>query len=179
MSDRSHDIVARPDSERKAADFGAAYPQAPLPDILLWKPSLADLLFSGAFAGAVLGTANAVLAHYLMFDVGSPWAACWWGAALGTAGGVLVVLFRRIVWGPDIGVEVGTLLGLLYGVVPGAAFMVYSLAVRRVASTGWVFVGFIMAPSMGGLLIGGVLDRVTEAVVAWRARRRARAKRHG
>jgi hypothetical protein len=109
-----------------------------------------------------------------MFDLGSPWAACWWGAGLGTAGGVLVVLFRRVFWGPEIGVEVGTLLGLLYGIVPGLALLIYSLVVLRVVSASWTFVAFIMAPSMGGFVIGGVLDRVTEAIIARKARKRNR-----
>jgi hypothetical protein len=135
------------------------------PDILLWKPSLVVLLLSGIGAGTVLGVSNALLCHAIVGTFASPQAAGCWGAVLGLAGGVLVVAVRRAVWGPDISVEIGTVLGLLYGIAPGLAVLFQAMVVNRSIGT-WRLTGLVMAGSMAGLILGGVLDRITEAVLA-------------
>jgi hypothetical protein len=142
------------------------------PDILLWKPSLAILLVSGVVAGAVLGAANGLLCYSIVGAFESPAAAGLWGAGLGGVGGISVVLLRRAMWGPDIGVEVGTLLGLLYGIAPGLAVLFQSILVNRVVRV-WGLAGLVFAGSMAGFIIGGVLDRITEAIVARMKRSRA------
>jgi hypothetical protein len=61
---------------------------------------------------------------------------------------------------------------LLYGIVPGLAVLFESIVVHGVVSAGWGFLSVIMIPSMTGLVIGGLLDRITEAIIAWKKRRR-------
>jgi hypothetical protein len=99
-------------------------------------------MISGSVAGAILGAANAVLFHYIAGAFDSWQVAGAWGAALGLPGGILIVLLRHGIWGPDKGVNIATVLGLLYGI------------------------GMAMVGSMVGLIIGGVLDRITESIVS-------------
>jgi hypothetical protein len=134
-----------------------------LPDIKSWTPSLFVLLVSGVVAGAVLGAADGALVHYIIGDFASQHAACIWGAALGIGGGVLFVLGRRAWWGPDTSVEIGTVLGLLYGIAPGAAVLYQSIFVNRVVGT-WRLAGLVVSGAMAGLLIGGILDRCLEGI---------------
>jgi hypothetical protein len=135
----------------------------PVPDIALWKPSLAILLCSGIVAGAVLGAANGLLCYYIVGVFNSALAAGLWGVGLGVTGGIFAVVLRRAVWGPDISVEIGTLLGLLYGIAPGLA--VLEKTINQAVGI-WSIAGLVFAGSMAGVIIGGVLDRVTEAMVA-------------
>jgi hypothetical protein len=149
--------------------FGEVDRASHTPDIALWKPTLTDLLLAGLVAGAILGAANGAVAHLIVSRFESAWEGCLIGTGLGIVGGILVVLWRRIVWGPDISVEVGTAIGLLFGIVPGVALVF----VRQLVVVSWGFVGLLMAGSMMGALIGGVLDRITEAVVARMKRKHA------
>jgi len=170
MNDRTHYLAEQPDAKPKAVEFGAAgFEQTPCE--VIWKHSLAALLLFGIIAGAILGAANGALAHSIAFDAGSLWTAAAWGSGLGIVGGLLTVLLRRIIWGADIGIEIGTVLGVLYGIVPGVALMFESIIVHRVILASWSFVGLVMASSMMGLLIGGVLDRVAETIIARQRRR--------
>jgi H+/Cl- antiporter ClcA len=147
-------------------DYEISKPATPTqPESPEWPPSLAGLLISGSIAGAILGAANAVLLHYIVGAFESPQAASEWGAGLGLAGGVLIVFLRHSIWGPDRNVSIATVLGLLYGVVPGTAILVQSIAVNHavaVKSLG----GMVMAGSMVGLIIGGVLDRLSESIMS-------------
>jgi hypothetical protein len=56
-------------------------------------------------------------------------------------------------------------LGLLYGVAPGLAVLVQSIVVTRVVGT-WSLATLVMAGSAAGLILGGVLDRITETIIA-------------
>ena len=86
----------------------------------------------------------------------TPFVACLWGVGLGIVGGArLFVLVRRAIWGPDMSVEVGTMLGLLYGIVPGLAVLYQSIFITRVIGTRSL-AGVVMACSMAGLVIGGL-----------------------
>jgi hypothetical protein len=134
-------------------------------DVALWKPSLTALLLSGSFAGAILGVVDGVLFQVIAGGFITFQAACLWGAGLGIAGGVALVLIRRAIWGPDLSAAVGTLLGLLYGIAPGVAVLYQSFFVIRVVSTS-PLVGLVMACSMAGLIVGAVLDRITDAIIA-------------
>jgi hypothetical protein len=136
----------------------------PTPAIALWTPSLLALLVSGAVSGTILGAADGVLFFYLTGGFASVQIAAFVSAGLSLIGGVVVVLIRRAIWGPDVSVEVGTVLGMLYGIVPGGALLLASMAAERVFDP-WSLAGAIMASSMAGLLVGGVLDRITDAVV--------------
>jgi hypothetical protein len=166
MADQQHDQVRSGVEPALAQETPTSLGsrQSP-PDILLWKPSLPILLFSGVAAGAVLGAANGLLCYYIAGAFESPIAAGVWGVGLGTAGGVLTVLVRRAVWGPEISVEIGTSLGLLYGIAPGLVVLVQSILVNRVVRV-WGLAGLVFAGSMAGLILGGVLDRITEAIIA-------------
>jgi len=116
---------------------------------------------------------NGLLCHYIVGAFGSPLAAGVWGTGLGVAGGILVVVLRRAIWGPDISVEIGTLLGLIYGIAPGLAVLFQSLIVNRVLRV-WGLAGLVFAGSMAGLIIGGVLDRFTEAIIVRMKQSRAK-----
>jgi hypothetical protein len=136
-----------------------------VPNVALWTPSLGALLLSGVSSGGVLGAASGAAFYYIVGGFPTLVAPCLWGAGLGIVVGALCVLVRRALWGPDISVEVGTLLGLLYGVIPGLAVLYQSIFVNRVIGT-WRLAGVVMACSMAGLVIGGLLDRITDAIVA-------------
>jgi hypothetical protein len=140
------------------------YPLQP-PNIALCTPSLVALLLSGIGSGGVLGAADAVAFHYIVGGFTTPLAACLVGAGLGMVGGALAVVVRRAVWGRAIGVEVGTLLCLLYGIVPGLAVLYKSIFVTRVIGT-WKLAAVVMACSMAGLVIGGLLDRILDGIIA-------------
>jgi hypothetical protein len=122
-------------------------------------------MISGSVAGAILGAANAVLFHYIAGAFDSWQVAGAWGAALGLAGGILIVLLRHGIWGPDKGVNIATVLGLLYGIAPGLAVLVQSAVVGNAAAVKGL-IGMAMVGSMVGLIIGGVLDRITESIVS-------------
>jgi hypothetical protein len=123
------------------------------------------LLLSGTASGAALGAADGVAVHHVVGATASPWAACLWGAGLGGAGGALFVLVRRAWWGPDVSVEVGTMLGLLYGIAPGLAVVGQGALTAQVLGA-YGLAGAVMVCSMAGLLLGGALDRITGAIVA-------------
>jgi hypothetical protein len=131
--------------------------------IALWRPSLAALLLSGICSGGILGAADGVAFHYIVGGFATAFEAGLCGAGLGIVGGALFVMVRRAFWGPDISVDVGTVLGLLYGIAPGLAVLYQCFpqvfAIRSLA-------GVVMACSMGGLVVGGLLDRITDAIVA-------------
>ncbi len=133
---------------------------------MLWTPSLLALLLAGTASGTVLGAADGVAIHYIAGESGWSWAACLWGAGLGGAGGALVVLVRRAFWGPDVSVEVGTVLGLLYGLAPGLAVVARGVFAVQGRLGAYRLAGAVMVCSMAGLLLGGLLDRITGAVVA-------------
>jgi hypothetical protein len=173
MGEDGYGARSRTDPTPEWTGLGAFDPARRFPDILLWKPSLADLLLAGVVAGAVLGAANGVVSHLILIGFQSVWVSCLLGTGLGIIGGIGVVFWRRIVWGPDVSVEVGTTIGLLYGIAPGVALLFLSLFVHRVVVAGWGFVSLLMAGSMMGLVIGGVLDRLTEAIIARKKRRQA------
>jgi hypothetical protein len=126
---------------------------------------LTTLLLAGIIAGACLGAADGALFHYIAGGFPSPQAAVLGGAALGMVGGMVVVLWRRALWGPEVTVEVGTVLGLLYGIAPGLAVLFQSIVVNGTVGVRSL-AGLVMASSMAGLLIGGVFDRITELVLA-------------
>jgi hypothetical protein len=135
------------------------------PNVALWAPSLLALLLSGIASGTVLGAADGVAVGYVVGEPASPWGAGLWGAALGGAGGAVFVLVRRAFRGPDVSVEVGTLLGLLYGIAPGLAVVGQGVFVAHVLGA-YRLAGAVMVCSMAGLLLGGLLDRITGAIVA-------------
>lgn len=165
MSDDPRIQVRTETSADPPAAAAAAQPdRGELPDIKLWTPSLFALLLSGVVAGAVLGAADGALFYYIAGGFDSPQAAGLWGAGLGTVGGILFVLLRRALWGPDVSVEIGTVLGLLYGIAPGAAVLYQSIVVNREVGT-WRLAGLVMAGAMAGLLLGGVLDRCLEGIL--------------
>ena len=136
-----------------------------VPDIALWRPSLVMLLAAGAISGTLLGLADALLFQVIVDDAGPSAAAARWGAGLGLVGGVILVILRRAIWGPDVSVEVGTVLGLLYGLGPGVAVVAQIVTIGGSLDL-WFLGGMMAASSMAGLLIGGILDRATESVVA-------------
>ena len=135
------------------------------PDIALWRPSLLALILSGVISGGLLGAADGIAFHYIVDAFPSPFHAALWGGALGLLGGALLVLVRRAFWGPDISVEIATLLGVLYGVVPGLAVLFLGGPLPGVPGTR-AMIGVVMACSMLGLVIGGLLDRLTDVIVA-------------
>ena len=51
-------------------------------------------------------------------------------------------------------------LGLLYGVAPGLAVLFQSLVVNRIVAVRGL-AGLVVAGSMAGLVLGGILDRIT------------------
>jgi len=59
-----------------------------------------------------------------------------------------------------------TVLGFLYGLIPGLVVVLRGVLVHRVMTGIWVVVGFVMAAAMVGLVVGGLLDRLTEAALA-------------
>lgn len=126
-------------------------------------PLLLQLLV-GALCGAILGAAHGMLLALIAQDGMDQWAAGAWGAGLGSGGGVVVALVRRIAWGKDTGFEIGTILGVLYGIVPGTVLLFATMLVHRVVYVSWKFVGLVMAASMIGLVIGGALDRIAETL---------------
>ena len=131
-----------------------------------WKTSLGILIICGMIDGIILGAANGVLCHYIIGVVGSPFAAVLYGAAFGGGAAALIVLLRRAIWGPEIGMEIGTMLGLLYGVAPGLLIFAQAGFANRAIGPK-AFVGLLMAASMLGFILGGALDRITENFVRW------------
>jgi hypothetical protein len=61
-------------------------------------------------------------------------------------------------------------LGLLYGIAPGLAVLFQSVVVNHVVAVKSLG-GMVMAGSMAGLIIGGVLDRITESIMAHTSRK--------
>jgi len=125
---------------------------------------LALQLLVGAVCGAILGAANGVLLEMIALDDMERWTVGTWGAGLGSAGGVAVAFIRRLLWGNEAGIEIGTILGVLYGIVPGTVLLFASVVVHQVADASKALVGLVMAASMIGLVIGGVLDRIAETL---------------
>jgi hypothetical protein len=179
MSNDEQGIVPQPKTETGATEIAAALRPAPPPDILLWKATLADQLVAGACSGAFLGAVNGALTYHVVLDQGRSWWVYLGSAWLGSAGGVLAVLWRRRQLGAEAGVEVGSVLGLLYGALPALAVLFRSFAIHRVVIAGWGFVGLLMGASMGGFVVGGVLDRFAEGIIARRAKHRLRPKKAG
>ncbi len=139
----------------------------PVGDPLMRRsPSLFASVLSGIVAGSVFGAANGALCHFFVGAFETPYDAFLWRACLGILGGVGVVFLRRTLWGPDISPEIGTTLGWLYGIAPGLVVFLQGLAVR--GAMGKALVGLVLAGSMAGLLLGGLLDRVTEAIITRR-----------
>ncbi|MBL8792510.1 MAG: hypothetical protein JNM56_01255 [Planctomycetia bacterium] len=125
---------------------------------------LALQLLVGAVCGAILGTANGLLLEMIALDGMDHRTVGTWGAGLGGAGGVVVAIIRRVFWGRDAGIEIGTILGVLYGIVPGTVLLFATILVHQVVFVSWKFVGLVMAASMIGLVIGGALDRIAETL---------------
>jgi hypothetical protein len=123
------------------------------------------LLLSAVVSGAVLGAADGAAFHYITGGLASPLTAGLWGAGLGGAGAILIALVRRAIWGRESSVGIGTVLGLLYGIVPGLAALYQSVFVGRIVGIASL-AGIVMACSMIGLVIGGILDRITDTIVA-------------
>jgi hypothetical protein len=141
-------------------------------DALLRKPSVTALLLCGAATGTVLGAANGALCHIIVDAGESPLVAGLCGSGLGFAGGIVFILLRRAVWGPHIGVVIGTVLGPLYGIAPALAVLYQSIVVNRVVGR-WSLTGLVMAGPMAGLIFGGLLDRISDAIIARINRSRA------
>jgi hypothetical protein len=135
------------------------------PELALWKPTMTALFLFGIISGAVIGAADGMMFYFIAGGFDSPRDASLWGAGLGGIGGLFMVYARRAYWGPDLSAAVASQLGLLYGVAPGAAFLYHCIFVTGVIGTSSL-VGIVMGCSMIGLLIGGLLDRITDAVIA-------------
>jgi hypothetical protein len=156
------------DLERQASSA----PPEPLPSRLPdqvdgdpGRPSLFTQAAYGAAAGLLLGMVDGALLHYIT-DVATPHEATLWGGAAGSAAGPVIVVLGRAVRGPSAITSLGTVLGLLYGIVPGLAVLYQSIFVNRVVGK-WNLAGLVMASSMLGLLVGGVLDRCFDAAVTF------------
>jgi hypothetical protein len=111
-----------------------------------------------------LGSANGLLLHYVLGPAMATQDGCVWGAALGAAGGVSYALLERTVRGAAAGQSIGSMLGLLYGLIPGVAAFFVALLVHGVVVTGGAGHWFLAA-SMVGMVAGGVLDRLFDAVL--------------
>src|SRR5207247_2210650 len=79
--------------------------QGERPSVALWTPSLVALMLSGVSSGCVLGTADALAFHFIAGGFPTPFTASAWGAALGTVGGALIVVLRRMLWGREVSVD--------------------------------------------------------------------------
>jgi hypothetical protein len=112
-----------------------------------------------------LGIADGIVVNYVVGGFTTPFMACLWGGGLGVVVGVLFVLVRRALWGPDISVDVGTMLGLLYGVVPGLVIVYKEFLVSHVINL-WTLAWVGTVYCMLGLVLGGLLDRITDLIVA-------------
>jgi hypothetical protein len=118
----------------------------------------------GALAGVPLG-ALAVAVCCWLADYGD---YAWEGAIYGAAGGVVLGaatgLLERAIRGDLVRPDVATCLGIVCGVVVAAVAVVQ--VVRTPAF--YLFIGLVVAGPVGGLFLGGLLDRACEA--GWQRR---------
>ncbi len=136
----------------------------PPPDPNLQNPhgtSVEGVVFS-LFAGAMLGATLGAVVPWLIDRFEFFWPGVGLGALAGAGLGLPLGRIYRVRWGRSTRAHFGTVLGVIYGIIPSLLLVAQGIGELRGRNSGYVLMGCLFAGPMAGLILGGILDRAFE-----------------
>ena len=122
----------------------------------------ADGMVFGGLAGFPLGSLAAVACYWILDAVPFEDAAIF-GGLIGSLVGATIGKIARRKMGASTESNIATYIGVLYGLIPGCLIILGGIGIVGGKGSGLLLIaGFFIFP-MGGMVIGGMLDRMYEA----------------
>lgn len=143
-------------------------PVAPGP---LPQQSLVAGMIFGGFAGLLMCAVAGAACTWLLGQFDYYWHGFFFGAAVGPCAGVLAGFVERSTRGDLVRPDIATILGGLFGVLPGLILLLQGFGVVEGVFSGGLLLGAVSGGPMAGFLIGGILDRAFESFLNRSVRR--------
>jgi hypothetical protein len=143
-------ITRPPDSESSTADAA---------------PSRRTAVTFGALAGALIGSIAGVACQSILAADESFGIGAVTGGVIGFVVGILIGRFDARKRPTAAESNVGTYIGVLYGLAPGILFLLEGMGLIGGNRSGLIVIAAFFASPMAGMLIGGVLDRIYEGLM--------------